>query len=127
MSPSYTPTRAVASSSALAPRVDCPFCAYPNLPEAKLCSSCGVPVDLVPCEHCEAVNRRESASCYRCGARQGETLVRSPPSDAAGTSTPAPESTRVWRRTAVPLLIATVTVVVFYGFAWRDLKRSDTS
>ena len=46
----------------------CPFCDHHNPVGAKFCNDCGSPLDLKPCNQCDAVNHQAATNCYKCGA-----------------------------------------------------------
>ena len=46
----------------------CPVCDHHNPFGAKFCNDCGSPLDLKPCNQCDAVNHQTATNCYKCGA-----------------------------------------------------------
>ena len=69
----------------------CPFCDHRNPASAKFCNDCASPLDLKPCNQCNAVNHQAATNCYKCGAECPAlftTPEATPVSSAADPTTP---------------------------------------
>ena len=68
MGPSCPPNWTFAARAAYFGERMCAFCGHRNPAGAKFCNDCASPLQLKPCERCNAVNDQAATSCYKCGA-----------------------------------------------------------
>ncbi len=94
----------------------CPFCDHHNPAGAKFCNDCCSPLDLKPCNQCDAVNHQAATNCYKCGAECPAlftTLDATPVLPAADVTTPA------WATPGDVGVAASVTQPLFAAGALR--------
>lgn len=56
----------------------CAFCHHHNPAGARFCNECASPLQLKPCNRCDAVNDQAATNCHHCGAAFPVPLGRSP-------------------------------------------------
>jgi len=89
----------------------CPFCDQHNPVGAKFCNGCGSPLDLKPCNQCDAVNYAAATTCYQCGAEY-PALFTTP---EATPGLPAADPTPVWATPGGMRVVATLMEPPFAG------------
>ncbi len=70
------------------PLLQCLFCNHHNPAGASFCNACGSPMDLQPCEQCDAIDKRTARNCYKCGA---EFAVPAAPAPDPALATESPD------------------------------------
>jgi ribosomal protein L40E len=93
----------------------CPFCDHRNPAGARFCNDCGSPLDMKPCNQCDAVNHQAATNCYKCGA-QCPALFTPP---EATPVLPAVDPTPAWATPSDVGVVATVTQPPFAAGALR--------
>ena len=93
----------------------CPFCDHRSPAGAKFCSDCGSPLDLKPCNQCDAVNSQAATNCYKCGA-ECPALFTTP---EATPVLPAADPTPAWPTPGDVGVSATVTQPLLAAAALR--------
>ena len=68
----------------------CPFCDHRNPVGAQFCSDCGSPLDLKPCNQCDAVNYQAATICYKCGAECPASFTTPDATPVLPAADPAP-------------------------------------
>jgi hypothetical protein len=95
----------------------CPFCDHHNPAGAKFCNDCCSPLDLKPCNQCDAVNHQAATTCYKCGAECPAlftTPEATPALPAADVTTATPGDVDVAATVTQPLFAARAL-----GAGWR--------
>ena len=93
----------------------CPFCNRRNPAGAKFCNDCGSPLDLKPCNQCDAVNDQAATTCYKCGAQCPASFTTPDATPLLAAADPAP----AWATPGDAGVAATVTQPPFAVGALR--------
>jgi ribosomal protein L40E len=88
----------------------CPFCDHRNPIGAKFCNDCASPLDLKPCNQCDAVNHQSATNCYKCGAEYPALFTTPEATPVLPTDDPTP----AW---ATPGDVGVVAIVTQPSFA----------
>ena len=99
----------------------CTFCDHRNPAGAKFCNDCASPLDLKPCDQCDAINHQTALNCYKCGAAYPVLFDTS-----EATSVLPADPTPAWASPSDVAVAATVTEPLFAASApradWRLLS-----
>lgn len=85
----------------------CPQCAHGNTPDARFCNACGVPLPVIACPQCDAVNPAAAVSCHQCHCALQDGVADVPDTAAAAVVTHEPLS-----RPPIPVAFWVVSAVI---------------
>ena len=119
-SPRFPPRTFAARAAYFGDRM-CTFCDHRNPAGAKFCNDCASPLDLKPCDQCDAINHQTALNCYKCGAAYPVLFDTS-----EATSVLPADPTPAWASPSDVAVAATVTEPLFAASApradWRLLS-----
>jgi len=101
----------------------CAFCDHRNPPGAKFCNDCASPLQLKPCNQCDAINDQAATNCYKCSAAYSILLSTS----GATPVSPTADLTLAWATPSDLPAPATETQPLFAASAFRAAWRRLTA